>query len=88
MPSPTSLNLRATLTGILPPLAMPFDKKGDVIYSALGEQIDHAVASGVGGIVVGGSTGEGHTLGRDEFAQDHARKPQGAGGAASRSSPG
>jgi 4-hydroxy-tetrahydrodipicolinate synthase len=69
MPSSANLNLRATLTGILPPLTMPFDKKGDVICSALGEQIDHAVACGVSGIVVGGSTGEGHTLGRDEFAR-------------------
>lgn len=63
------LNLRATLHGILPPLAMAFDRKGDVTYSALAEQIDHAVASGVTGIVVGGSTGEGHTLGRDEFTK-------------------
>jgi 4-hydroxy-tetrahydrodipicolinate synthase len=68
MPKP-ALNLRSTLTGILPPLAMPFDKKGDIVYAALGEQIDHAVASGVSGIVVGGSTGEGHTLGRDEFVK-------------------
>jgi len=57
------------LRGILPPLAMPFDKQGDVVHSALAEQIDHAVASGVSGIVVGGSTGEGHTLDRDEFAR-------------------
>jgi 4-hydroxy-tetrahydrodipicolinate synthase len=48
---------------------MPFNASGDVIDSALGEQIDYAVASGVSGIVVGGSTGEGHTLGRDEFAR-------------------
>lgn len=68
MPNPPA-NIRTVLSGILPPLAMPFDKKGDVVYSALGEQIDHAVASGVGGIVVGGSTGEGHTLDRDEFAR-------------------
>jgi 4-hydroxy-tetrahydrodipicolinate synthase len=62
-------NLRTTLSGILPPLAMPFDARGEVVLSALGEQIDHAVACGVSGIVVGGSTGEGHTLDRDEFAE-------------------
>lgn len=59
----------AKLRGILPPLAMPFDAQGDIVYSAIGEQIDHAFANGVSGIVVGGSTGEGHTLDRDEFAR-------------------
>ena len=66
-------NPRATLRGILPPLAMPFDKSGEIVYSALGEQIDHAIGKGVSGIVVGGSTGEGHTLDRDEFAKGAAR---------------
>jgi 4-hydroxy-tetrahydrodipicolinate synthase len=60
---------RATLHGILPPLAMPFDQRGDVVLPALREQVDFMVASGVRGVVVGGSTGEGHTLARDEFAQ-------------------
>lgn len=69
MPDQTLSNPRATLRGILPPLAMPFDKSGEIVYSALGEQIDHAIEKGVGGIVVGGSTGEGHTLDRDEFAK-------------------
>jgi len=69
MPDPVSLDLRSKLSGILPPLAMPFDSRGEVVHSALAEQIDHAVASGVGGIVVGGSTGEGHTLDRDELAK-------------------
>jgi 4-hydroxy-tetrahydrodipicolinate synthase len=62
-------NPRATLRGILPPLAMPFDDRGEIVFSALGEQIDHALEKGVSGIVVGGSTGEGHTLDRDEFAR-------------------
>lgn len=57
------------LKGILPPLAMPFDKQGEIVMSAIGEQIDHAVDKGVSGVVVGGSTGEGHTLDRDEFAK-------------------
>jgi 4-hydroxy-tetrahydrodipicolinate synthase len=69
MPDQKLSNPRATLRGILPPLAMPFDKSGEIVYSALGEQIDHAIGKGVSGIVVGGSTGEGHTLDRDEFAK-------------------
>lgn len=60
---------RTALRGILPPLATPFDQSGQVVYAALQEQIDHAIESGVSGIVVGGSTGEGHTLDRDEFAK-------------------
>lgn len=59
----------AKLKGILPPLAMPFDAAGEIVMSAIGEQIDHAVGKGVSGVVVGGSTGEGHTLDRDEFAR-------------------
>lgn len=69
MPKAQTASARETLRGIIPPLAMPFDASGEIIYSALGEQIDHAVSKGVGGIVVGGSTGEGHTLDRDEFAK-------------------
>lgn len=69
MVHPVLANPRATLKGILPPLAMPFDKAGEIVYSAIGEQIDHAISKGVSGIVVGGSTGEGHTLDRDEFAK-------------------
>lgn len=69
MPDAMPFNARAVLRGILPPLAMPFDRSGEIIYSALAEQIDHAFANGVSGIVVGGSTGEGHTLDRDEFAR-------------------
>jgi 4-hydroxy-tetrahydrodipicolinate synthase len=61
--------ISSILTGVLPPLAMPFDRKGEVVYSALAEQIDMAVEKGVSGIVVGGSTGEGHTLDRDEFVK-------------------
>jgi 4-hydroxy-tetrahydrodipicolinate synthase len=62
-------NVRDTLKGILPPFTMPFDKRGDVVFSAIKEQVDFAVNKGVDGIVVGGSTGEGHTLGADEFTK-------------------
>lgn len=62
-------NVRDTLKGILPPFTMPFDKRGDIVFSAIKEQVDFAVEKGVNGIVVGGSTGEGHTLGTDEFTR-------------------
>ncbi|MBL8587898.1 MAG: dihydrodipicolinate synthase family protein [Methylobacteriaceae bacterium] len=62
---PSTKKLRA----ILPPLAMPFDARGEIVLPAIREQIDHAVDKGVAGVVVGGSTGEGHTLDRDEFAR-------------------
>jgi 4-hydroxy-tetrahydrodipicolinate synthase len=65
----SSKNIRSVLKGILPPLTMPFDARGEVVYSAFGEVVDMAVDRGVGGIVVGGSTGEGHTLDRDEFTK-------------------
>ena len=58
----------AALRGIVPPVAMPFDDGGHIVHGAIGEQLDMMVASGVHGVVVGGSTGEGHTLTRDEFA--------------------
>lgn len=57
------------LTGILPPVAMPFDERGEIVYSAIAEQIDFMVEGGVRGVVAGGSTGEGHTLEPDEFVK-------------------
>lgn len=58
----------AGLRGIVPPLTLPFDEAGRLLPGAIREQIDMMVASGVDAVVVGGSTGEGHTLTRDEFA--------------------
>ncbi|AKR54614.1 4-hydroxy-tetrahydrodipicolinate synthase [Devosia sp. H5989] len=59
--------MRDTLTGILPPLSMPFDEQGNLVKGALRPQVDFMVESGVRGVVVGGSTGEGHTLSTEEF---------------------
>ena len=64
-----SLGLRDALTGILPPLTTPFDASGAIVYSAVAGQIDLMIDHGVRGVVVGGSTGEGHTIDRDEFAR-------------------
>jgi 4-hydroxy-tetrahydrodipicolinate synthase len=60
---------RDMLKGILPPFTMPFDRRGEIVFPAIKEQVDFAVEKGVTGIVVGGSTGEGHTLGADEFVK-------------------
>lgn len=69
MSNKVALSLRNKLTGILPPLSMPFDDEGSLVPGALGPQIDFMVNAGVRGVVAGGSTGEGHTLSADEFAK-------------------
>ena len=61
-------SVRTLLTGILPPITMPFDAEGNLVPDGLKPQIDLMIANGVRAIVAGGSTGEGHTLSRDEFA--------------------
>ena len=66
---PATTQLSAALTGILPPTTMPFDKSGELVFSALREQMDFVVDQGVHGVVAGGSTGEGHTLSFDEFVR-------------------
>jgi 4-hydroxy-tetrahydrodipicolinate synthase len=67
MSNPIALSVRETLTGILPPLSMPFDEKGNLVKGALKPQVDFMIESGVRAVVVGGSTGEGHTLSTAEF---------------------
>lgn len=63
----TPSDLRQQLTGILPPITMPFDERGALVKGALREQIDFIVENGARAIVAGGSTGEGHTLNEAEF---------------------
>jgi len=63
------LSAAAKLRGILPPMATPFNDQGEISYEGVREQIEFMVEKGVHGVVIGGSTGEGHTLGRDEFAR-------------------
>ncbi len=62
-------SVRTTLTGILPPITMPFDQGGNLVSEGLKGQIDFMIESGVRGVVAGGSTGEGHTLSTDEFVE-------------------
>jgi 4-hydroxy-tetrahydrodipicolinate synthase len=72
-PSPSSQTARhpsrPSLSGILPPATLPFDRAGEIVYPALREQIAFVIAQGAHGVVVGGSTGEGHTLGFDEWVK-------------------
>ena len=58
--------LAQRLRGIVPPLAMPFGEDGKLRLSGLAGQIELMVGAGVAGVVVGGSTGEGHTLSFEE----------------------
>jgi len=65
--SSPAIPLRQQLTGVLPPITMPFDQRGELVASGLKEQIDFIIDSGARAIVAGGSTGEGHTLNDAEF---------------------
>lgn len=69
MPNEVALSVREKLTGILPPLAMPFDENSALVQGAIAPQIDMMINAGVRGVVAGGSTGEGHTLSHPEFVQ-------------------
>jgi 4-hydroxy-tetrahydrodipicolinate synthase len=67
MSKPVDSSLKSKLTGVLPPIAMPFDQNSEYVRGGLREQIDFMVESGARAVVVGGSTGEGHGLDDDEF---------------------
>ena len=62
--------------GIITPVITPFRADGVIDFNALGEQIDHLIASGVHAVVSGGSTGEYYAQGLEEridlarFARD------------------
>jgi 4-hydroxy-tetrahydrodipicolinate synthase len=58
---------RPKLSGIILPLTMPFDAEGNLVSGALAEQVHFMIEQGVDGMVVGGSTGEGHTLNDADF---------------------
>lgn len=55
------------LTGIIPPITMPFDAAGNLVPGAIADQVEFMIAQGVDGMVAGGSTGEGHTLNDQDF---------------------
>ncbi|MGV8918070.1 MAG: dihydrodipicolinate synthase family protein [Pseudomonas sp.] len=60
--------LKKSLRGILPPVTMPFSPDGKLKTDAIAEQMDWTIKAGANGVVAGGSTGEGHTLSTEEFA--------------------
>ena len=57
------------IEGIVPPIVTPFDESGEIIESALRDEIRYHLDAGVHGISVGGSTGEGNALSLDEHTQ-------------------
>lgn len=56
-----------SLAGVIPPTATPFTADGDIDLPILRKQIAFMQRSGVHGVCVGGSSGEGHTLDSDEL---------------------
>ncbi|MEZ4680423.1 MAG: dihydrodipicolinate synthase family protein [Caldilineaceae bacterium] len=55
------------LRGIIPPLATPFDENEEIIERAVKAEVRYMIEQAkVSGVVVGGSTGEGHTLTTEE----------------------
>ncbi|MCR0982643.1 dihydrodipicolinate synthase family protein [Roseomonas populi] len=59
--------MASKIHGIIPPMTTPFTAEGEIDEGAYRNQIRWFLGTGVHGICVGGSTGEGHTLTRDEF---------------------
>ncbi len=57
------------LKGIIPPVPTPFTADGEIDEKAFRNIVRYLVSQGVHGVCVGGSTGEGHTLTREEFRQ-------------------
>jgi 4-hydroxy-tetrahydrodipicolinate synthase len=57
------------IEGIIPPIVTPFDESGEIIESALREEIRYHLSAGVHGISVAGSTGEGNALTLDEHSR-------------------
>lgn len=57
----------STLKGVIAPAATPFDAAGDIDLDGVARQANWLIEAGVHGLAIGGSTGEGHTLDREEF---------------------
>ena len=57
------------LFGIIPPTTTPFTADGEIDHAAARAQVRWMIGQGVHGLATGGSTGEGHTLGLDEFTR-------------------
>ncbi|QLG27278.1 dihydrodipicolinate synthase family protein [Halorarum halophilum] len=55
--------------GVVPPVVTPFEETGEVDADALREEIRYHLDSGVNGVSVAGSTGEGNALSVDEHEE-------------------
>ena len=55
------------LKGIIAPFTTPFKKDGVIDLDLIKPQVDWLIENGVHGLAAGGSTGEGHSLSRDEY---------------------
>jgi len=55
------------LFGIIPPTITPFDRDGEIDLESFRSEVRRLIKTGVNGISVGGSTGEGSTLSDDEL---------------------
>ena len=58
-----------TMKGIIAPATTAFDRAGNLDLATAKQQFQWLLDCGCHGMAVGGSTGEGHTLSRDEFTQ-------------------
>lgn len=57
----------AVLQGVIPPATTPFGADERIDYALVRRQVDWLIGAGAHGLAAGGSTGEGHTLGAEEF---------------------
>ena len=57
------------LEGIIAPTTTAFDASGKIDLNSCAEQFQWLKEAGCHGLAVGGSTGEGHTLDREEFVK-------------------
>jgi 4-hydroxy-2-oxoglutarate aldolase len=58
----TSKQIRDRLHGIIPPMATPFNRSGDVDEGAFRANLEHYIGIGLAGVMVGGTTGEAPLL--------------------------
>ncbi len=59
--------MQTKLKGVIPALPTPFDADGEIDEAAFRAEVRFMLGKGVHGICVCGSTGEGHTIEKDEF---------------------